>query len=226
MFRSSFFVLSAILSLFSLALAFTPDSSLSPQPATPTSETNKAKTIGESREWILISKSLDDLLDELAAMQREASIRLKSSHDNSIQRTAAERIRQAKVSKFVLNRVEELQTELTLMRTKLDEVVSTKQSKKQVKNDDDDFGYEQPAAVSAASSTTTTSPSSNNNSSQQEEADKLGFDLEALKRLGEQIGQKLDQFCKDSTKSIAELIESAKLVFKEPKKQSEKQLSS
>lgn len=197
------------------------------------------KSVNE--EMQLINKSLEGLLSELAVIKREATGRLTQVKKLGLIPSGAsgpsdsERVRQTKVSRFVLKRVAELETESLGMRdemTKLFELQkktsdasarSAAAPKLQVKQQDDEFD-ELPAKngkpTSAATTTTSTTTSSTTTQAEQEqEAAQIGFDLEQLKRLGEEIGKRLDQFGKDAAKNLGELVEGIKLVFREPPKQ-------
>lgn len=179
----------------------------------------------------LISKSLEDLLAELNVIKQEANGRL-SSVKNRASTSDQERIRQTKVSRFVLKRVAELESESLLMREELSKIFALqKADKKQTvgsiliakspladpEQEDHDFD-EQPTTTQKSNSnegmpaTTTTTTTAPND----DEAAKLGFDMEALKKLGEEIGKRLDQFGKDAAKNLGDLFEGVKLVFREP----------
>lgn len=187
-----------------------------------------------SEEMHLITKSLEDLLGELAIIKREANGRLINVKNRaSTQNDQAERIRQTKVSKFVLKRVAELENESLGMREELAKLFQLQKPQLYhagavLRQEDHDFD-EQPASPSTSSSTSaaTTSQAASSSeglpasttvkpTSEQEEAAKIGFDLEALKRLGEEIGKRLDQFGKDAAKNLGDLLEGVKLVFREP----------
>ena len=167
-----------------------------------------------SEEMHLITKSLEDLLSELSIIKQEANGRL-SSVKNRASTSDQERIRQTKVSRFVLKRVAELESESLSMRDELSKIfalqkVAAKPStlRGQAKQEDD-FDSDNNQVLAAPSTTTTTVQP-------QEEAAKIGFDVEALKKLGEEIGKRLDQFGKDAAKNLGDLIEGVKLVFREP----------
>lgn len=77
------------------------------------------------------------------------------------------------------------------------------------------------SASSPSSTTSTSTPNavpSTTTMKPDEEAAKIGFDVEALKKLGEEIGKRLDQFGKEAKKNLGDLIEGVKLVFREPNK--------
>lgn len=180
----------------------------------------------------LITKSLDDLLGELAVIKQEANGRL-SSVKNRVSSASSdpEQIRQVKVSRFVLRRVAELESESLSMRDELNKLFKLRfkqgqQQRQQAKQEDSDFD-DQPG--STATSTTLSNSAQNKPAdgalkpetstlkpSEQEEAAKIGFDVEALKKLGEEIGKRLDQFGKDAAKNLSDLLEGVKLVFREP----------
>lgn len=175
----------------------------------------------------LITKSLDDLLSELAVIKQEANGRLsKVKNRVSTASSDPEQIRQVKVSRFVLRRVAELENESLSMREELDKLFKLR-SKQQGKQEDSDFD-DQPQKGPRQSSTTTTTTTAQSKPAdgmpetatlkpnEQEEAAKIGFDVEALKKLGEEIGKRLDQFGKDAAKNLSDLLEGVKLVFREP----------
>lgn len=187
-----------------------------------------------TEEMHLITKSLEDLLGELAIIKREATGRL-SNVKNRASTSDQERIRQTKVSKFVLKRVAELESESKGMKEDLDKLFSSKQKqpsdsrliqRSQAKQEDSDFDEQQTATsttsqqqqqqqLTSASETTTQQSTT---MKPDDEAAKIGFDMEALKKLGEEIGKRLDQFGKDAAKNIADLFDGIKLVFREPSK--------
>lgn len=183
-----------------------------------------------SEEMHLITKSLDDLMGELTAIKQEANGRLSNMVKNRASTSNQERIRQTKVSRFVLKRVAELESESLIMKEELNKLFKVEPKKsnrvgQQGKQEDHDF--DEPALSSLATTTsesgmpaTTTKPTA-----EEQEAAKLGFDMEALKKLGEEIGKRLDQFGKDTAKNLGDLIEGVKLVFREPAKQQQQQPS-
>lgn len=162
------------------------------------------QNVGE--EMHSITKSLEDLLGELAIIKQEANGRL-SNVKNRASTSDQERIRQTKVSRFVLKRVAELESESLGMREELSKIFALQKSaakpilRAQQKQEEHDFDNNEQVA-------TTVQP--------QEEAAKIGFDVEALKKLGEEIGKRLDQFGKDAAKNLGDLLEGVKLVFREP----------
>lgn len=181
-----------------------------------------------SEEMQLINKSLEGLMNELAAIKREATGRLSQVRKGALpaSQNDMERIRQQKVSRFVLKRVAELETESLGMRDEMaklfelskksTEELAPRSAAGQARQEDHDF--DEPAVkpttqngMSASPSTTTTTMKPD-----QEEAAQIGFDLEQLKKLGEEIGKRLDQFGKEAAKNLGELMEGIKLVFREP----------
>lgn len=187
----------------------------------------------------LINKSLEGLLNELALIKREATGRLSQMKMNRISSSSSsgneqsERIRQTKVSKFVLKRVAELELESMGMR---DEMVRLFELQKktseaaaappaELKQEDHDF--DEPSASSPQAPTTTTTTADHGMPATtlkpEEEAQQIGFDLEALKKLGEEIGKRVDQFGKDAAKNLSDLMEGIKLVFREPSKSQPKE---
>lgn len=186
-----------------------------------------------SEEMHLITKSLDDLLGELAAIKQEANGRLSNMVKNRASTSNQERIRQTKVSRFVLKRVAELESESLSMREELKKLfkIEPKNNNRvaaQGKQEDHDF--DEPASTSPLATTTPESgmPATTTTSkptAEEQEAAKLGFDMEALKKLGEEIGKRLDQFGKDAAKNLGDLLEGVKLVFREPAKQQQQQSS-
>lgn len=182
-----------------------------------------------SDEMKLITKSLDDLLGELAVIKQEANGRLSNvKNRHSSASSDPEQIRQVKVSRFVLRRVVELESESLSMRDELNKLFKLRfKQNPQPKQEDFDFD-DQPVQSSTATITTTATSTSAQNKpqgmptqttlkpSEQEEAAKIGFDVEALKKLGEEIGKRLDQFGKDAAKNLNDLLEGVKLVFREP----------
>lgn len=190
-------------------------------------------TVNITEEMRLITKSLDDLLGELAVIKQEANGRLsKVKNRISTASSDPEQIRQVKVSRFVLRRVAELESESLSMREELDKLFklrSKQQSQQrnsngQAKQEDSDFD-DQPLHSSTTTTTTTAQSKpadgmpetgSTMKPNEQEEAAKIGFDVEALKKLGEEIGKRLDQFGKDAAKNLSDLLEGVKLVFREP----------
>lgn len=197
-----------------------------------------------SDEIQLITKSLDDLMSELSVIKREAMGRLSSVKTGVPGPSEAEpeRIRQTKVSRFVLRRVLELETESQSMReelTKLFELGKLPILDTNTNNNimyssgarQEDHDFDEPPArpakqttistiipgmPAAAPSTTTTTTTTT--VKPDEEAEKIGFDVEALKKLGEEIGKRLDQFGKEAAKNLGDLVDGVKLVFREPKK--------
>lgn len=183
----------------------------------------------------LITKSLDDLLGELAAIKQEANGRLSNMVKNRASTSNQERIRQTKVSKFVLKRVAELESESLSMREELNNLFKSgpkndgNRVAPQGKQEDHDF--DEPASISPLATTTSESgmPATTTTSkptAEEQEAAKLGFDMEALKKLGEEIGKRLDQFGKDTAKNLGDLLEGVKLVFREPAKQQQQKQNS
>lgn len=180
-----------------------------------------------SEEMQQVTKSLDDLLSELAIIKREATGRLSSVKSRPVPGVAdPERILQTKVSKFVLKRVQELETESQLMREELSKMFELKTGEQPSaypiagRQEDHDFdeattqqGMPSSSGPSTTSGQTETTTSSANLTT---ESSKLGFDVEALKRLGEEISKRLDQFGRDAAKNLADLVEGVKLVFREP----------
>lgn len=171
-----------------------------------------------------MTKSLDELLGELAVIKREATGRLSSIKSRVSSGVAdPEKIRQTKVSKFVLMRVSELELESQSMRDELAKLTNFKQEQKAklvlagARQEDHDFGDE-PSTQQPSSSTTQQGMPNTQAPSQQTstESSKIGFDVEALKRLGEEIGKRLDQFGREAVKNLADLVEGVKLVFREP----------
>lgn len=190
--------------------------------------TNATTHTDITEEMQLINKSLEGLLSELAAIKREATGRLSqvkragglAASDNN------ERIRQTKVSRFVLKRVAELESESLGMRDEMNKLfelqrktISARSSAKP-KQEDVDFDELPVASSHGVPSSTTTTTTTMKPAEQEQEAAQIGFDLEQLKRLGEEIGKRLDQFGKEAAKNIGELMEGIKLVFREPKKPS------
>ena len=180
-----------------------------------------------NEEMNLITKSLEDLLGELDFLKREATGRL-SNIKNRVSTSDHERIRQTKVSRFVLTRVAELESESLSMRNELARLFEHQKSRQAGQKEEagqlyfaaepkqEDLEFDEPTT------TTTTTPSSQSEGmpattlKPEEEAAKIGFDMEALKKLGEEIGKRLDQFGKEAAKNIGDLIEGVKLVFREP----------
>lgn len=198
------------------------------------SRTNQTD-LGE--EMQSINKSLDGLLSELAVIKREATGRISQVRKSSeIGQLAAspneiERIRQTKVSRFVLKRIAELESESLNMRDEMAKLFelskkATKEAdskldgKTQAKQDED-FD-ELPSSTTAARGTsqaeTATTTTTSTAKPAQEEAAQIGFDLEQLKKLGEEIGKRVDQFGKDAAKNLGELFDGIKLVFRAPQK--------
>lgn len=173
----------------------------------------------------LITKSLDDLMSELTAIKQEANGRLSNMVKNRASTSNQERIRQTKVSRFVLKRVSELESESLSMKEELNKLFkvepkSNNRVGQQGKQEDHDF--DEPALSTLAATTTSESgmpATTTKPTAEEQEAAKLGFDMEALKKLGEEIGKRLDQFGKDTAKNLGDLIEGVKLVFREPAKQ-------
>lgn len=186
-----------------------------------------------SEEMQLINKSLEGLMNELAAIKREATGRLSQVRKGALpaSQNDLERIRQQKVSRFVLKRVAELETESLGMRDEMAKLFELSKktteelaprsaaAKPSVRQEDHDFDEPATAAkpttqngMSASPSTTTTTTTMK----PEEEAAQIGFDLEQLKKLGEEIGKRLDQFGKEAAKNLGELMEGIKLVFREP----------
>lgn len=185
-----------------------------------------------SEEMSLINKSLEGLLAELAAIKREATGRLSQVRKGGVAPSSQadhERIRQTKVSRFVLKRVAELESESLGMRDEMIKLYelsqktssaaasATGRSGAQSKQEDIDFD-ELPASTTKKATAPTTTTTTTTSKPDQEEAAQIGFDLEQLKRLGEEIGKRLDQFGKDAAKNLGELMEGIKLVFREPPK--------
>lgn len=212
----------------------------------------QATAAGVGEEMRQINKSLESLLSELAAIKREATGRLSQVRGKPAvsapggSQADSERIRQTKVSRFVLKRVAELELESMGMRDEMarlfelqrESSAATHSGDSQLgprsaesRQEDIDFEDAQPAGGAPSTSTSlstsmgTTSGSSSPPSSpatttekttDAQEAAQIGFDLEQLKRLGEEIGKRLDQFGKEAAKNLAELMEGIKLVFREP----------
>ena len=182
-----------------------------------------------------INKSLEDLLDELAIIKRQASGRLSSVKNRASTTNEPERIRQTKVSKFVLKRIAELETESLGMRDEMAKLFELQRNKSPAqlaapiegRQEDHDFDSEPVATATSTAAAPTTQqlgegmPSTAATTTLKpdaEEAAAIGFDLEALKRLGEEISKRVDQFGKDAAKNLGDLIEGVKLVFREPAK--------
>lgn len=175
----------------------------------------------------LINKSLEGLLSELAAIKREATGRLSQVKSKLSATNDQERIRQTKVSRFVLKRVAELELESFGMRDEMARLFELQRKTLQqggqrephgrsgAKQEDFDFD-EAPASTSAQAAPSATTTTSTAKPNEQEEAAQIGFDLEKLKRLGEEIGKRLDQFGKEAAKNLGELVEGIKLVFRDP----------
>lgn len=195
----------------------------------------RQNSVGE--EMHLITKSLEDLLGELALIKREANGRLSSVKNRVADTSDQERIRQTKVSRFVLRRIAELESESLGMREELARLFAvtanktagasqptvysatvklSNNNKQATNNDDDDFFGSTTAAPSGMPASSTAQPSTAK-PTEEEEAAKLGFDMEALKKLGEEIGKRLDQFGKDAAKNLGDLLDGVKLVFREPR---------
>lgn len=174
----------------------------------------------------LITKSLEDLLAELAVIKQEANGRLNNMVKNRASTSDQERIRQTKVSRFVLKRVAELELESLSMKEELNRLFKGTSKKSQPaangKQEDHDFD-DQPANTLQNGMPVTTTTTTAKPTAEEQEAAKLGFDMEALKRLGEELGKRLDQFGKDTAKNLGDLIEGVKLVFREPAKQQQQQ---
>lgn len=177
----------------------------------------------------LITKSLEDLLSELAVIKREATGRLSNVKNRLAINNDQERIRQTKVNRFVLKRVAELESESLNMReefSKLFDLNVSSKKKQLVDSKQEDADFEQqdtPGSTTAPSNQQTSSGimttfQTTAKPTTDEEAAKLGFDMEALKKLGEEIGKRLDQFGKDAAKNIGDLFDGIKLVFREPPK--------
>lgn len=202
-----------------------------------------------TEEINLITKSLDGMLDELAIIKREATGRLTKVRTSTALLNGdsqAERIHQTKVSKFVLSRIAELERESLGMRDVLTKMLvgasGHKASVAMRFQEDHDFeesptaapsttttggASASPASTTAAiGSTTPTGMPATSTAAIEEEGAKIGFDLEALKRLGEEIGKRLDQFGKDTSKNLGELLEGIKLVFREPNRGGNKSTTS
>lgn len=195
-----------------------------------------------NQEMKYITESLDDLIGQLSLIKQEATGRL-SKYKGGLSSVSAtdehERIRQTKVSRFILKRVSELESESLKMRDDLAQLskLQLKEAKQptlvrdrrfvvpvETKQEDLDFDelttttqepssttqqqQGMPAQPTTTTTTTTMKP--------EEEAAKIGFDIEALKKLGEEIGKRLDQFGKEAAKNLGDLIEGVKLVFREP----------
>lgn len=183
-----------------------------------------------TEEMHLITKSLEDLLGELAIIKKEATGRL-SNVKNRASTSEQERIRQTKVSRFVLKRVAELEIESEGMKEDLNKLFSLKGKQpsansklvqhSEAKQEDLDFD-EQTSTTSRQKETSTSEGMPATTIKPEDEAAKIGFDMEALKKLGEEIGKRLDQFGKDAAKNIADLFDGIKLVFREPKDKSTK----
>lgn len=190
-----------------------------------------------NEEMHLINKSLEGLLNELALIKREATGRLSQVKNRVSAGSDPEHIRQTKVSRFVLKRVAELEGESLGMRDEMSKLFELQRKTQQAKPTmsppevrQEDHDFEEPALSQSPSSTTTTTTIPTTTVAQQqglpqtttlkpeEEAAAIGFDLEALKKLGEEIGKRLDQFGKDAAKNLSDLLEGVKLVFREPNK--------
>lgn len=186
-----------------------------------------------------ITKSLEDLLAELTLIKREATGRLSlvknrvaATDESSGAASSQEQIRQTKVSRFVLKRVAELESESLSMRDELAKLFAAGSDKRltaklpalyaaaSVQTRQEDLGdFDEPAPITTeATSSTTQGPGMPATSTikPDDEAAKIGFDMEALKKLGEEIGKRLDQFGKEAAKNLNDLIEGVKLVFREP----------
>ena len=184
---------------------------------------------GNERQWQLVTKSLDELTQELASIRAEARSRLAASNATL---DAAARIRQHKVAKFVLARVDELELESVAMRAELAKLAAASRAKltsldtNELADDNDNIAFatstRAPAATSAAAAATSSaSPQQAHSSTTAAPADDAAaaaadgpkLDVEELKKLGEQIGKKLDELAKDAAKSLAALAECVKLVL-------------
>lgn len=175
----------------------------------------------------LITKSFEDLLEEIAIIKREAVGRLSSLRNKASGASEPDRIRQTKVSRFVLRRVAELESESMKMRDELAKLFEFNKptpsgSSRQRRQEDHDFDEASPSTQQASSPTGMPATST---MKPEEEAAKIGFDVEALKKLGEEIGKRLDQIGKEAAKNLAELVEGVKLVFREPNKKDPKRES-
>lgn len=205
---------------------------------------SKAKVNEEIKQ---ITKSLEVLIGELGQIKSEAFGRLSNVKNQATQAVSSsptanpqeqrERIRQTKVSRFVLRRVAELESESKSMRDELNKLfeLSTGYTSPSLylagppktKQEDHDFEDEQTTQVTRLTAPTTSrsSPATSEGlpasttpaKPTADEAAQIGFDMEALKRLGEEIGKRLDQFGKEAAKNIGELIDGVKLVFRDPK---------
>jgi hypothetical protein len=158
----------------------------------------------------LINKSLEGLLNELATIKREATGRLSQVRKGALPTTQndLERIRQQKVSRFVLKRVAELESEslgvrdemakLFELSKKTAEELAPKSSAQLIPRQED-HDFEEPASSSTTTSskpttqngmpaspsapTTSTTTTTTTSKPDQEEAAQIGFDLEHLKKL-------------------------------------------
>lgn len=200
-----------------------------------------------SDEMHLINKSLEGLLSELALIKREATGRLSSVKNRVATSDQSERIRQTKVSRFVLKRVAELELESLGMRDEMARLFELQKKtiesanditrpnvsayfmanaeSKQEDHDFDDLLQPQQQATSTSTATSNTQTTGQPDGmpattalKPDDEATAIGFDLEALKKLGEEISKRLDQFGKEAAKNLSDLIEGVKLVFREPNK--------
>lgn len=182
-----------------------------------------------SEEMQLINKSLEGLMNELAAIKREATGRLSQVRKSgaSLSQSDFERIRQQKVSRFVLKRVAELESESLGMRDEMAKLFElSKKTDGELRARQEDHDFEEPATSSLKPTTQNAVPASSEPApatstlkpDEEKEAAQIGFDLEQLKRLGEEIGKRLDQFGKEAAKNLGELVEGIKLVFREPAK--------
>lgn len=165
-----------------------------------------------------VTKSLDELLNELAIIKREATGRLSSVKSRLTQGAAdPDKIRQTKVSKFVLKRVAELELESQSMRDELAKLAAVQKEQRLLagaRQEDHDFADDSQTQAPSSSTTQQGMPSTGEPTTT--DSSKIGFDVEALKRLGEEIGKRLDQFGREAVKNLGDLVEGVKLVFREP----------
>lgn len=203
----------------------------------PEEQQKELQKVGEEMRYI--TESLDDLIGQLNLIKQEATGRLSKYKGGLVASPAddPERIRQTKVSRFILRRVAELESESLKMRDdllgQLTRVHLKEQPQSQPKRErrwisgeakQEDFDFDELNTTQEPSSTTTqqqqqgmpAQPTTTTTMKPEEEAAKIGFDIEALKKLGEEIGKRLDQFGKEAVKNLGDLIEGVKLVFREP----------
>lgn len=163
-------------------------------------------------------------MSELGTIKREAIGRLSSLKNTASGVSDPERIRQTKVSRFVLKRVSELENESMQMRTEFGKLFALSKSHElsalvaDRMQEDHDFEEASSPRTSTTSRASSTSATTTTTMKPEEEEAKIGFDVEALKKLGEEIGKRFDQFGKEAAKNLGDLIEGIKLVFREKKR--------